>query len=53
MAQIFKPSLGLLIILLALVSWQIPARLVRGETLSLRTREYVQAARGMGGGRRG
>ena len=49
MAQIFKPSLGLLIILLALVSWQIPARLVRGETLSLRTREYVQAARGMGG----
>ena len=26
-----------------------PARLVRGETLSLRVREYVQAARVMGG----
>lgn len=49
MAQIYKPSLGLLIVLLALVSWLIPARLVRGETLSIRTREYVQAAHGMGG----
>ncbi len=49
MSRIYKPSLGLLIVLLALVSWQIPARLVRGETLSLRTREYVQAVRVMGG----
>ncbi len=49
MAQVFKPTLGLLIALLAVISWQIPARLVRGETLSLRTREYVQAVRTMGG----
>jgi peptide/nickel transport system permease protein len=49
MAQIFKPSLILLIFLLTLVSWLIPARLVRGETLSLRTREYVQAVQVMGG----
>jgi peptide/nickel transport system permease protein len=49
MAQVFKPTLGLLIILLVAVSWLIPARLVRGETLSLRTREYVQAVRVMGG----
>src|SRR5579875_3745896 len=49
MAQVFKPTLGLLIGLLAVISWQIPARLVRGETLSLRTREYVQAVRTMGG----
>jgi peptide/nickel transport system permease protein len=49
MAQIYKPSLVLLIVLLVLVSWLIPARLVRGETLSLRTREYVQAVRVMGG----
>jgi peptide/nickel transport system permease protein len=49
MAQVFKPSLTLLIGLLALVSWLIPARLVRGETLSLRTREYVQAVQVMGG----
>jgi peptide/nickel transport system permease protein len=49
MAQIFKPSLALLIFLLSIVSWQIPARLVRGETLSLRTREFVEAVRVMGG----
>ncbi len=49
MAQIYKPSLGLLIVLLVIVSWLIPARLVRGEALTLRTREYVQAVKVMGG----
>jgi peptide/nickel transport system permease protein len=49
MAQVFKPSLGLLIVLLVAVSWLIPARLVRGETLSLRTREFVEAVKVMGG----
>lgn len=49
MAQVYKPSLTLLIVLLTFVSWLIPARLVRGETLSLRTREYVQAVQVMGG----
>jgi peptide/nickel transport system permease protein len=39
----------LLIAVLAGLSWLAPARLVRGETLSLRTREYVQAVRVMGG----
>ena len=41
----------LIIIVIALVSWLVPARLVRGETLTLRTREYVQAVRVMGGSR--
>ena len=50
MSQIFKSSLVLLMVLLTAVSWLVPARLVRGEALSLRTREYVQAVRGMGGG---
>jgi peptide/nickel transport system permease protein len=45
----FKPTLLLLIVVLALLSWLGPARLVRGETLSLRVREYVQAVRAMGG----
>ena len=48
-AQIYKPSLTRLIVLLTFVSWLVPARLVRGETLSLRTREYVQAVQVMGG----
>jgi peptide/nickel transport system permease protein len=49
LASIFKPTLWLLIVVLSLLSWVGPARLVRGETLSLRTREYVQAVRTMGG----
>jgi peptide/nickel transport system permease protein len=49
MAQIYRPNVTLLIVLLVFVSWLIPARLVRGEALSLRTREYVQAVQGMGG----
>lgn len=50
LASIFKPTLEMLIIVLGLLSWLSAARLVRGETLSLRTREYVQAAKTMGGG---
>ncbi len=38
----------LLILVVAAFAWLGPARLVRGETLSLRVREYVQAARLMG-----
>ncbi len=49
-SRIFQPSLALLIWLLGLVSWLVPARLVRGETLALKIREYVQAVRTMGGG---
>jgi peptide/nickel transport system permease protein len=46
----FRPTVLVLILLLTVVSWLVPARLVRGEALALRTREYVQAVRGMGGG---
>ena len=41
----------LIILVIAFVSWLIPARLIRGETLTLRVREYVQAVRVMGGAR--
>ncbi len=50
LAVIFSSSVPVLIIILALFAWLGPARLVRGETLTLRTREYVQAARLMGAG---
>jgi peptide/nickel transport system permease protein len=49
LVTIFHSSEPLLILVIAGISWLIPARLVRGETLSLRTREYVQAVRAMGG----
>ncbi|MCM6776869.1 ABC transporter permease [Nocardia sp. CDC159] len=41
-------SILLLIVLLAVFSWMISARIVRGLTLSLRDREFVRAARYMG-----
>lgn len=41
---IFQPSLTYIIIAIAIVSWPPVARLVRGEVLSLRTREFVEAA---------
>jgi peptide/nickel transport system permease protein len=41
-------NITLLIVLLAGFSWMISARMVRGLTMSLREREYVQAARYMG-----
>jgi peptide/nickel transport system permease protein len=46
----FRPSATLLIVVIAGTSWLSTARLVRAEALTLRTREYVQAARVMGGG---
>ncbi len=52
LVTIFRPSAPLLIAVIAAASWLVPARLIRAETLSLRTREYVQAVRTMGGTRR-
>lgn len=41
---ILEPSLSSIVLAIALVSWPPVARLVRGQFLSLRSREYVQAA---------
>ncbi len=51
LATVVQPTVPLLIGVIALLSWLAPARLVRGETLTLRAREFVDAARGMGAGR--
>ena len=45
------PSLGNAIIAIAAVTWAVYARLSRGQVLSLRRREYVEAARAIGAGR--
>lgn len=45
---ILQPSVGSIVLAIALVSWPPVARLVRGEVLSLRGRDYVQAARTLG-----
>jgi peptide/nickel transport system permease protein len=49
LASVMKPDTLTLIIVIAVVAWLIPARLLRGETLTLRVREYVEAVRCMGG----
>jgi ABC-type dipeptide/oligopeptide/nickel transport system permease subunit len=48
LATLFQPSLWLIIGTITAVSWPAAARIVRGETLTLRTRDYVTAARGFG-----
>jgi peptide/nickel transport system permease protein len=48
---IFHPSPLVMIFAIAVFYWFAVARLVRGETLTLRTREYVQAVKVIGGGR--
>lgn len=50
LATIVQPTVPLLIAVIALLSWLGPARLIRSETLSLRTREFIQAAGAMGSG---
>jgi peptide/nickel transport system permease protein len=45
------PSLTNAIIAIAAVTWAVYARLVRGQILSLRRREFVEAARAMGASR--
>ncbi len=49
LAVLIHPSRGDFIFFIAATYWPQPARLVRGETLSLRTREYVAAVKVAGG----
>jgi len=47
---VLGPGLDHVILALCLIGWTSYARLVRGEILALREREFVQAARALGGG---
>jgi len=48
LASVFGPSIPLFIFVIGMVSWLFTARLVRGDTLSVRTRDYVTAAKAAG-----
>jgi peptide/nickel transport system permease protein len=50
LASTFTPTIPVLIVVISLVSWLATGRLARGDALSLRVREYIQAARMMGAG---
>jgi peptide/nickel transport system permease protein len=45
---LFEPSITLVIVVLGLTLWPSTARIVRGEVLSLREREFVLAAHALG-----
>jgi peptide/nickel transport system permease protein len=45
-----SPSIWLVVVVLGLTGWMGTSRIVRGEVLSLREREFVQAARALGMG---
>lgn len=47
-ATVARPGLGVLVFALVLNGWVGYARVVRGQVLSLRERDYVQAARAVG-----
>ena len=49
-ALIARPGVGVMIFALALNGWVGYARVARGQVLSVREREYVQAARAIGAG---
>lgn len=44
----FQPSILLIVAVLGLTQWPSTSRIVRGEVLSLREREFVQAGRALG-----
>ena len=48
--SILQPNAMTIIFIIAVTSWQPIARIVRGEVLSLKTRDFVEAARAEGAG---
>ena len=47
-AALFSPGPWTLILVLAFLTWTATTRLVRGETLSIRERDYIMSARAIG-----
>jgi peptide/nickel transport system permease protein len=48
LVSVFRPSLGIIIFVIAFVTWTYIARVIRGQVLSLREKEFVEAARSLG-----
>lgn len=48
LAAILGPSVTNLILVICLLAWPVPARLIRGEILSIRERDYIDASRATG-----
>jgi len=50
LASVFHPSLSIVIGVIAFFSWAGISRIVRGQTLSLKEKEYIEAAKSLGAG---
>jgi ABC-type dipeptide/oligopeptide/nickel transport system permease subunit len=45
---LLKPGLGVVIFVITITSWTYMARIIRGQVLSLREKEFIEASRSMG-----
>jgi ABC-type dipeptide/oligopeptide/nickel transport system permease subunit len=45
---LIKPGLGVVIVVIGFTSWTYIARIIRGQTLSLREKEFIESARSVG-----
>ena len=50
LAAVFGPSLTIIMVMVTFFSWAGIARIVRGQTLSIKEKEYIEAARSLGAG---
>ncbi len=50
LASVFHPNLGIVIGVISFFSWAGISRIVRGQTLSLKEKEYIEAAKSLGAG---
>ena len=50
LVSVVGPGLGVVIVVIGFFSWASVARIVRGQVLSIREKEYIEAARALGAG---
>ncbi len=50
LVSVYTPSVKLVIIIISVFGWTVFARITRGQVLSLREKEFVEAARALGSG---
>lgn len=49
---VVQPGISLVVLIITLFTWPYIARIVRGQVISIREREYIEAARSLGSGTR-
>jgi len=48
LVSVFTPSLWIIILVISFITWTYIARIIRGQVLSLREKEFVEASRSLG-----